>query len=172
MTASTLAYQCLKIPSPSATLCRLSGKDSMEWWIWILLGLMLLLAEIVTPGGFYFIFFGIAALAVGVLAGFNAAGPVWFQFILFSILSVVTLWLFREKLLQLSVGSPAQNVDSLIGETAVAVDEIAINAIGKAEMRGSSWNARNVGDKPLKHGERAKVERVDGLMLLVRPENK
>ena len=142
----------------------------MEWWIWILLGLMLLLAEIVTPGGFYFIFFGIGAVAVGVLAGFDAAGPVWFQFILFSILSPVTLWLFRGKLLQLTDGGPVQNVDSLIGETAVAVDEIAINAIGKAEMRGSSWNARNVGDKPLARGERAKVERIDGLTIFVRPE--
>ncbi len=142
----------------------------MEWWIWILLGLMLLLAEIVTPGGFYFIFFGIGAVAVGVLAGFDAAGPVWFQFILFSILSLVTLWLFRGKLLQLTDGGPVQNVDSLIGETAVAVDEIAINAIGKAEMRGSSWNARNVGDKPLARGERAKVERIDGLTIFVRPE--
>jgi membrane protein implicated in regulation of membrane protease activity len=132
----------------------------MEWWIWILLGLLLLLAELVTPGGFYFIFFGISAVAVGVLAGFDAAGPVWFQFILFSILSIVTLWLFREKLLRWTDGGPVQNVDSLIGETAVAV----------AELRGASWNARNVGDKPLARGGRAKVERIDGLTIFVRPE--
>ena len=142
----------------------------MEWWIWILLGLLLLLAEIVTPGGFYFIFFGISAVAVGVLAGFDSAGPMWFQFILFSILSIVTLWLFREKLLRWTDSGPVQNLDSLIGETAVAVDEIAINAIGKAELRGASWNARNVGDKPLARGGRAKVERIDGLTIFVRPE--
>ena len=47
----------------------------MEWWTWILLGLLLLLAEIVTPGGFYIIFFGVGAVVVGVLAGFDAAGP-------------------------------------------------------------------------------------------------
>jgi len=142
----------------------------MEWWIWILLGLLLVLAELVTPGGFYFMFFGIGAVVVGVLAGFGAAGPLWFQFILFSILSLVTLWLFREKLLQLTEGVAVQNVDSLIGETAVASDQIAVNGIGKAEMRGTSWSARNVGDQPLKRGERAKVERVEGLTLIVRPE--
>jgi membrane protein implicated in regulation of membrane protease activity len=142
----------------------------MEWWIWILLGLLLVLAELVTPGGFYFMFFGIGAVVVGVLAGFAAAGPLWFQFILFSILSLVTLWLFREKLLQLTEGVAVQNVDSLIGETAVASDQIAVNGIGKAEMRGTSWSARNVGDQPLKRGERAKVERVEGLTLIVRPE--
>jgi len=142
----------------------------MEWWIWILLGLLLVLAELVTPGGFYFMFFGIGAVVVGVLAGFSAAGPLWFQFILFSILSLVTLWLFREKLLQLTEGVAVQNVDSLIGETAVASDQIDVNGIGKAEMRGTSWSARNTGDKPIKRGERAKVERVEGLTLFVRPE--
>jgi membrane protein implicated in regulation of membrane protease activity len=143
----------------------------MAWWIWILCGLLLLLAEIVTPGGFYFIFFGIGAVVVGVLAGFEAAGPLWFQFILFSVLSVVALWFFREKLLQLTRAAPRHKIDSLIGEIAVAVDAIAINSIGKAEMRGTSWNARNVGNKPLAPGERAKVERVEGLTIFVRSES-
>jgi membrane protein implicated in regulation of membrane protease activity len=134
------------------------------------LGLLLLLGELVTPGGFYIIFFGVGALIVGVLAGFNAAGPLWFQFILFSVLSVVALWLFREKLLRLTQGGPRKNVDSFIGETAVVAEDIAVNSIGKAEMRGTSWSARNVGDKPLARGERCKVERVEGLTLMVRAE--
>ena len=142
----------------------------MEWWIWILLGLLLLLAELLTPGGFYIIFFGIGAVVVGVLAGFNAAGPLWFQFILFSIVSVLTLWLFREKLLQLTQGERRKNVDSLVGETAVATEEIHLNAVGKAELRGTSWNARNVGDKPLTRGQRCIVERVEGLTIFVRAE--
>jgi inner membrane protein len=142
----------------------------MEWWMWMLLGLLLLLAELVTPGGFYFIFFGIGAVVVGVLAGLGAGGLAWLQFLLFSILSLVSLWLFRGKLLKLTEAAPDRNVDSLIGETAVASDEIPVNGIGKVEMRGSAWSARNVGDKPLKHGERAKVERVEGLMLFVRLE--
>jgi inner membrane protein len=142
----------------------------MEWWIWILVGLLLLLAELVTPGGFYFIFFGAGAVGVGVLAGFDVAGPLWFQFILFSVFSVVALWLFREKLLRLTQGVPRETVDSLVGETAVAVDEISINSIGKAELRGTPWNARNVGDQPLARGERCKVERIEGLTIFVRRE--
>ena len=143
----------------------------MEWWIWILLGLVLLLAELVTPGGFYFIFFGSGAVVVGVLAGLGAGGPLWFQILSFSILSLLSLWLFREKLLKLTEAAPDQNVDSLIGGTAVAIDAIPVNAIGKVELRGTAWNARNSGNKPLQNGERAKVERVEGLMLFVRPED-
>ena len=142
----------------------------MEWWVWIILGLFLLLAELLTPGGFYIIFFGVGAVIVGVLAGFNAAGPLWFQFILFSILSILTLWLFREKVLQLTQGERRENIDSLVGETAVATEEIHLNALGKAELRGTSWNARNVGDKPLARGQRCVVERVEGLTIFVRAE--
>jgi membrane protein implicated in regulation of membrane protease activity len=142
----------------------------MEWWIWILLGLLLLLAELLTPGGFYIIFFGVGAVVVGVLVGFNVAGPLWFQFILFSVLSVLTLWLFREKLLRLTQAERRENVDSLVGETAVATEEIHLNAVGKAELRGTSWNARNVGKTPLIRGQRCIVERVEGLTIFVRAE--
>jgi membrane protein implicated in regulation of membrane protease activity len=142
----------------------------MEWWIWILLGLFLLLAELLTPGGFYIIFFGVGAVIVGILAGFNFAGPLWFQFILFSILSVLIVWLFRERLLQLTQKGSRESVDSLIGETAVATEEIHLNGVGKAELRGASWNARNVGDKPLSRGQRCVVERVEGLTIFVRAE--
>jgi inner membrane protein len=142
----------------------------MDWWIWLLLGLLLLLAELLTPGGFYIIFFGIGALIVGILAGFQFAGPPWFQYILFSLVSVTALWLFREKLLQLTRSVPSESVDNLVGETAVSLDDIPVNGIGKAEMRGTSWNARNIGDQPLARGQRSRVERVEGLTIFVRAE--
>ena len=47
----------------------------MDWWIWILFGLLLLLVELVTPGGFYILFFGIGAVIVGILVAFESAGP-------------------------------------------------------------------------------------------------
>jgi membrane protein implicated in regulation of membrane protease activity len=142
----------------------------MEWWIWILLGLALLLAEVVTPGGFYIIFFGVGAVIVGVLAGFDAAGPLWFQVILFSLISVLALWLFREKLLRLTQGAAQPNIDSLIGESCVAAEDMAVNAVGKAELRGTSWTARNAGEIPLARGQRCTVERVEGLTIFVRAE--
>ena len=143
----------------------------MEWWLWILLGLALLLAEVVTPGGFYIIFFGVGAVVVGVLAGLKAAGPLWFQFLLFSLISVFALWLFRDKLLRLTQEGPQQNIDSLIGETCVAAEDMAVNAVGKAELRGASWTARNAGDKPLARGQRCTVVRVEGLTIFVCAEH-
>jgi inner membrane protein len=142
----------------------------MDWWIWIVLGLVLLLGELVTPGGFYILFFGVAAITVGILAGFNIAGPPWFQVIVFSVLSLITLWLFRERLLLSTQQDSPDQVDSLIGETAVITEEIPSKGIGKAEMRGTSWSARNIGETSLARGERCKVERVEGLTIYVRTE--
>ncbi len=141
----------------------------MEWWVWLLLGLVLFLGEVVTPGGFYMIFFGVGALVVGVLAGFDLAGPLWFQWILFSVVSIVALWLFRERLVEMTRPQNRKEVDSLVGETAVVLEEIPPGAIGKAELRGTPWSARNIGGRPLAKGERSKVERVEGLMLWVSP---
>ena len=83
---------------------------------------------------------------------------------------MLCLWLFREKLLQLTRGRPSESVDSLVGEVAVPLEDISVNSVGKAEMRGTSWNTRNVGDKPLARGQRCRVERVEGLTIFVRPE--
>ncbi len=142
----------------------------MEWWIWILIGLALLLGELATPGGFYIIFFGFGAIVVGTLAGLDIAGPAWFQVILFCAASVVSLVLFRERLLRMTQVESRDDVDSLIGETAVMMEEVPINSVGKAEMRGTSWNARNIGERTLTRGERCKVERVEGLTIFVRAE--
>ena len=143
----------------------------MEWWIWILLGLLLLLAELVTPGGFYILFFGIGAVIVGILVVHDISGSTWVQFLLFSIVSLLSLWLFREKLLELTRAPSPDRVDTLVGETAVALEDISINGIGKTEMRGTPWNTRNLSDRPLVRGERCKVEKVEGLTIFVRAES-
>ena len=143
----------------------------MNWWIWILIGLSLVFAEVFTPGGFYLLFFGIGGVAVGLLALAEYSGPAWLQVILFSVISVSALWLFREKLLQTFQDKSQHAVDSFIGETAKVVDEIAVNGVGKVELRGASWSARNVGATPLSIGGRCLVERVEGLTLFVRAEN-
>jgi inner membrane protein len=141
----------------------------MLWWIWILLGFLLLLAELLTPGGLYLLFFGVAAIVVGLLAGVDMIGPPWMQWLMFSIFSIVALSLFRRPLLKrLRPASLGREVDSLVGETAIVLEDMAIDAVGKAELRGSAWSARNVGGGSLTRGQRCIVEKVDGLMLCVR----
>ena len=138
----------------------------MTWWIWILGGLALLALELLTPGGFFIIFFGIGALVVGLLSGLGLLGaPGWIEWLLFSAVSVVSLLLFRKPLLDWMKRREPQRppVDSLVGETAVVTEDISPGATGKAELRGTSWNVR--GREALRRGQRARVERVEGLTL-------
>ena len=65
-------------------------------------------------------------------------------------------------------GKHGHKVDSLVGETALALEDIAPGAIGKVELRGASWTAHNAGDQPIQRSERPKVERVEGLTLHIR----
>jgi inner membrane protein len=143
----------------------------MEWWHWLVLGLILVALEMAASGGFYVIFFGVAALAIGGLHMLNAAGPAWFQFLLFSVLSVASLLLFRNPLLRLmKLDKPSEDVDSLVGETAVPLEEIAPGSVGRAELRGSVWSARNSSAAALARGQRCRVVRVDRLMIVLEPE--
>jgi membrane protein implicated in regulation of membrane protease activity len=141
----------------------------MAWWIWLLAGLVLVLIELLTPGGFYILFFGIGALVVGALAGFKLAGPPWMEWLLFSLLSLLALALLRGPLLA-RWGPRVQDreIDSLVGETALALEDIAVDGIGKVELRGAAWNARNAGEGPVSRGQRCRVEQVEGLTLRVR----
>jgi membrane protein implicated in regulation of membrane protease activity len=142
----------------------------MAWWIWVLGGLVLLVAEVTTPGGFFAVFFGAGAILVGALKGLGWEGPAWAEWLVFTVLSLVSLGLFRKPLMRhfnLSGGKP---VDRLEGETAVVVEDVAPGGVGKAEMRGASWTARTTGDRALAKGCRCRVERVEGLTLWLRAE--
>jgi membrane protein implicated in regulation of membrane protease activity len=141
------------------------------WWHWLVLGLVFIVGEIATPGGFYIVFFGGGAIIVGLLSSVDLAGPVWMQFFLFSGLSVGLLVLFRARLLKrLQIDPQLPPVDALVGEIAIAGSGLEPGAIGKVELRGSSWSARNISDARLNAGSRCRVVRVDGLMLDVTPE--
>ena len=143
----------------------------MEWWHWLALGLILVALEMAASGGFYVIFFGIAALVIGALHLFNLSGPIWFQFLLFALIAIVPLLLFRNPLLRiLKLEGTGEDVDSMVGETAVPLEDIAPGAVGRAELRGSAWSARNSSSGVLVRGQRCRVVRVDRLMIFLEPE--
>lgn len=141
------------------------------WWHWIVIGLLLIGGELASAGGFYLIFFGVAALGVGLLDFFGIGGPAWMQLLLFAGLSVVSLLLFRRRLLQQFQLEPQRPpVDPLIGEIGVASEDIAAGQVGRLELRGTAWSARNATSAVVPRGARCRVVRVEGLMLHVEPE--
>lgn len=142
----------------------------MEWWIWLAVGLVLMVIELATPSGFFVMFFGLGALTVGVLARLGAGGPAWMQWLLFSVISVVYLLLFRGRLQQRIRQPQSDNVDTQIGNLAIPKERIPPGGVGRVEHRGTMWTARNVAAVAVEPGQRCRVTAVDGLTLFIQPE--
>jgi len=143
----------------------------MTWWAWVILGLVLAAIELATPGGFFVIFFGVAAIVVGGLEFVGLANPAWLQWLLFPVIAIVALRFFRKPLLErLRVGESTDRVDSLVGEVATVSSNLEPGQHGRAELRGSTWQARNVDTSSLAAGQRARVVAINGLMLDLRSE--
>ena len=144
----------------------------MVWWLWVVAGFGLLGCELLTPGGFFFFFFGLGAVVVGALTWAGVAGPPWLQWFLFTLVSLVCLLPLRSRLLHWMGTGPdaAASVDTLVGQLAVLLDDLPPGELGKAELRGTAWNVRNADQRALRRGQRGKVTRVDGLTLWLQAE--
>jgi membrane protein implicated in regulation of membrane protease activity len=144
----------------------------MPWWGWIVVGAVLLGAEMAIPTDFYLVFLGLSALVVGLAAAMGLRDPVWLQFALFGAVAVLSLTLFRRRVRDrfLQRDRDARVDDTLVGEVATLTTSLAPGATGRVELRGTVWTARNADDAPLAKGARARVVRVEGLLLHLRRE--
>ena len=142
----------------------------MEWWIWLAVGLGLMVFELATPSGFFVMFFGLGALTVGILTRLGVGGPPWMEWLLFTVFSIVYVLLFRGRLQERVQRPGGQTMDTLVGELAVPRERIPPGAVGRVELRGTTWNARNDAADAIEPGRRCRVMSVDGLLLSVQPE--
>jgi len=148
----------------------------MLWWHWAILGLSLVGIEILTLGGlgnFYFLFFGMAALMVSGLTSSGLIEAAWLQWFLFAILGIISLLVMKKSLWNKRSlnGQDEPVVDSMVGEMATVLEPLAPQALGKVELRGSTWTARNAGENIIEKDSIAKIVRVDGLTLWIQSES-
>jgi hypothetical protein len=119
----------------------------MLWWYWAVLGLFLAALEILTPGGFYLLFFGVGGLAVAVLTWVGLGGPVWFQVLLFSVFSIISVMLFRNPLLRMMqrksrAQSARPNCAAPRGPRATAAPRRFLRAVAARWSGSMGWSLR------------------------------
>lgn len=68
----------------------------MAWWLWVLLGLALLVVEILTPRGLLALLFGASALVVAVLAALELTAA-WVEWLLFAALGAGLVVALRSR---------------------------------------------------------------------------
>lgn len=137
-------------------------------WLWLIGGVVLLIAEIIAPG-FFLLFIGAAAMATGVFTILFDLGfaP---QFALFALYAVIALMVGRKVYANRDVNSsdPLLNDRSarLVGKVVTVVNAVDDHD-GRVRVGDSEWSARG---GPAAAGERVRVTGVDGNCLLVEPE--
>jgi inner membrane protein len=143
----------------------------MQWWSWIAVGVILLGSELAfVDAQFYLVFLGAAALVVGLLNLTGVLPAVWLQWAVFAVLAAASVFGFRRRLygrlrrrLPTMTSGPA-------GHTVVLPEPLAPGATCRLEFRGSSWSAVNGGATAMAAGAQVRIDRVEGLVLVVRDE--
>lgn len=143
----------------------------MAWWFWILLGAVLLAAEIIISADFYLVFFGVSGVVVGLLALAGVHLPTWGQWLLFAVLAVAGLVFYRGRWKRRLMTSDRDMLPEMEGEIGTANAAIAAGARGRIALRGTDWEALNVGADMVAAGGRCVVIGVDGLTLKVRSDS-
>lgn len=143
----------------------------MTWWGWMILGAVLLGAELfAVDAQFYLVFLGVSAALVGLLALFGIALPEWGQWLAFAVLSLFFFFTFRRTLYMKIRGGGENYPESISGESITIAEELQPGGEIRTQYRGSDWTVRNVGELKIGSGGRARVVNVVGLTLHVTAE--
>lgn len=141
----------------------------MTWSFWVIFGLGLLAFEVMTPGGFFTVFFGLSAFVVAILSRLGAVESGASQWVLFGILGTVLILALRP-LVRRRFETNTPKVDQLVGQIAIAFKEMHPDGHGQVELRGTTWSAHYVGSESAPKGARLRVNKVEGLSLTVEKE--
>lgn len=112
--------------------------------------------------------------AAGALAAMAAAvcgGAVWLQILLFVLVSALCFVLLYPRLKHLVARNrQATNADKVIGQTCVVTQRIDnIAGTGAVSVDGKIWTARAANGETVEPDALAKVERIEGVKLIVTP---
>lgn len=148
---------------------------SLGAWAWIGAGLLLLAAEILAPGTFL-LWFGLAALATGLLAfAFDALGVTGFgwqaEAVVFLVLALVAVLFGRRYFQRRAAAEPARESDlnhrahACVGRQAVVIEAV-VGGRCRIALDDTTWLASGP-DLPI--GTEVRVVAAEGSRLVIAP---
>ena len=143
--------------------------DSIRFWHWWILALILLGLEIMVAGTF-FIWMGAAAAIVGLVLLLVPDFGWQNQVLAFAVLSIVSvvgwrIWLRKHPI---ETENPTLNVRGAqyVGRV-FSLEGPLVDGVGKVKVGDSLWRASTEGGEDLPDGSRVRVTGVDGATLVV-----
>lgn len=138
----------------------------MVWWGWLIIGFLLMGAELfAVDAAFYLIFVGAAAICVGLVEFAGVSLPVWGQWLLFAVLGIASMVLFRQRLYDKLRGRTKEFQGNFVGARVAVNENVPPDGRTRVRLRGSQWTAVNVGGAPIESGSEARVVAADGVEL-------
>ncbi len=135
--------------------------------IWLIVGLVMLLAELVSVT-LVFIFFAVGAFATALLAILGIVNEPDTQIMCFSVISFLSLILLRKQAkLLFFKGGKSPEYNEFIGETAMVIREIPQGGEGKIFYRGAEWIATSSHHQAIEAGSKVIIRNTDGIKLIV-----
>jgi len=142
--------------------------DSIDFWHWLILALLLIILEIVVPGAF-FLWMGVSAGVIGLILWISPDISWESQLLLFSVISVVSIALWRIRLNKHPTESEDNTLNArttqYIGRVFTLVEPIE-DGYGKIHVDDSYWQ---VSGPDCEKDKKVKVISVDGMILKVEP---
>jgi inner membrane protein len=148
----------------------MNGMDLDPGWMWLIGGVVLLIAEVIAPG-FFLVFIGGAAIATGVISMLVPLSlPL--QLAIFAALAYLSARIGGRRAYAMKFDyspDPFLNdrVKRLLGRVVVATQPIDSNG-GRVRVGDSEWSARG---GPAAVGDRVRIVDIEGNCLKVEPEH-
>ncbi len=138
----------------------------MPWWGWMIFGALLLGSELlIVDAGFYLVFIGVAAVLTGLVEVAGVGLEPWLQWVVFSVVSLVMMVLFRKNLYAKLRGSGVGYEIGPAGEIVTVEQELQPGDSGRLAYRGTEWTVVNTSDEVFEQGQHVQISSVVGLTL-------
>jgi membrane protein implicated in regulation of membrane protease activity len=139
------------------------------WILWVILGVICIILEMLTPT-FFFMSLGIGAILTGILS--LMIGNTVAQILMFIIISFLSFLILRKISRKVFiVAENKTNIYALIGATGVVVKDIQPYSRGRVKIRGEEWSAESEDKEVIHLNEMVVVRTVSGNKVIVAKKN-
>lgn len=134
--------------------------------VWILLLILFVVVEAITAQ-LTTIWFAFGAVAALISYMFNA--PIWLQWVIFTVVSLIALIATRPLVKKITGKKKERtNADMVIGKDGIVEETIDnASAKGTVKVNGNFWTARSLSGEIIEKGSTVRVSKIDGVKIIV-----
>tara|TARA_B100000780_G_C21011969_1_gene405295 strand:+ start:42 stop:473 length:432 start_codon:yes stop_codon:yes gene_type:complete len=139
--------------------------EILNWHLWMYIGIFLFILEVFTPG------FILACIGVGSFAGALSAFfgfSMDIQLLVFSISTLISLFLIRPILYKKSESKLKTNTEALIGRVGTVTEKIDCFASGRVSIDGDQWKAISATTMLIEPLEKVIVTEINSTIITVK----